>query len=209
MAYASSMRSKAYDIEVDAYNVYYSADPVQSVESRWKQALDLFQRSVDIKASPAALFYLGNSHFNLGDYDSAIQEYNRFVDKFSSEDEITPLVYQKLAAAQFRIGNNNDAVASLNKLAQVSGGIFKDTALVLEARHYASRGSNDMALAKYEEIVRGFPYSLWTAEAEAKVAAAKQAEVPAMEIVPEETAPEAAISVEPVSEVPVETPKAE
>jgi tetratricopeptide (TPR) repeat protein len=202
MAYSSSMKSKAYDIEVNAYNVYYSDQPGLSVESRWKQSLDLFQDAVDIKASPSSLFYLGNSHFNIGDYENAIQAYNRFIDEFGSKDEITPLVYQKLAAAYFRAGNNNDAVSTLNKLAEVSGGIFRDTAHVLEARHYASIGNNDMALAKYEEIANGFPGSLWAAEAEAKVAAANQVEAPAMELGSEETAPEAAISVEPVSEVP-------
>jgi tetratricopeptide (TPR) repeat protein len=200
--YTSSMKNKAYAIEVDAYNVYYSEDPALPAEGRWKQALDLFQSAVETKASPSSLFYLGNAHYNLGDYESAIKEYNRFIDKFGDEDVILPLVYQKLASAYFRTGNNDEAIASLNKLAEVSGGIFRDTALVLEARHYAFMGKDNLALEKYQEIAGRFPGSLWAAEAEAKIAAAKQAEEKPIEVGPEEAAPETAKPAEPVSELP-------
>ena len=76
--YSSSMSKKAYSLEMKAYNIYYSDTSGESMseEDRWKKALELYKKSVDIKASPTALFYLGNCYFNLKDYDNAIKEYN-------------------------------------------------------------------------------------------------------------------------------------
>ncbi len=203
--YSSSTSSNAYSLEMDAYNVYFAEQsPNQAglpTELRWKQALELFQKSVDVKASPSALFYLANVHFNLGDYGSAIKDYTRFIKEFSSEAEMLPLVYQKLASAYSRIGETDKVVESLNKFGNLDGGIFKDTSLVLVARHYAALGNSDMALASYQKLADQFPGSMWSPEAGAKVAASKQPEdVPAVDIGIEETAPEAAEVAKPAEE---------
>jgi tetratricopeptide (TPR) repeat protein len=213
--YSSSASSKAYNLEVDAYNVYFAEQSPDQAglppELRLRQALELFQKSVDTKASPSALFYLGNVHFKLGDYGNAINEYNRFISKFSGEDAMLPLVYQKLASAYSMTGDNDKVVESLKKLGSIDGGIFRDSALVFEARHYAALGNDDMALNRYQELVSEFPYSMWSPEAGAKIAAANPTEeVPAVEMGIEETAPEAAVSVEAIPESPaVKAPKTE
>ncbi|NOZ67683.1 MAG: tetratricopeptide repeat protein, partial [Deferribacteres bacterium] len=90
--YSSSAADKAYSFETEAYKYYYvtGTDEVLTGKDRWKKALELFQKSVDIKPTPTALFYLGNCYFNLGDFDNAIRQYNAFIDKFSSNKEILP-----------------------------------------------------------------------------------------------------------------------
>lgn len=171
--YSSSLSSKAYSLEKEAYKYYYGeiADKSMSDEDKWKKALELNKKSVDAKATPSALFYVGNCYYNLKDYDNAIKEYSRFIDKFSSNKAILPLVYQKLSSAYFRTNQNDKALNTLGKLAGVDDGIFKDTALVLEARYYEGAGEKEKALAKYREIVSGFPVSVWSTEANSKVAA--------------------------------------
>ncbi|HDH04354.1 MAG TPA: tetratricopeptide repeat protein [Nitrospirae bacterium] len=171
--YSSSMSKKAYSLEMEAYNIYYSDASGESMseEDKWKKALELYKQSVDIKASPTALFYLGNCYFNLGDYDNAIKEYNLLVDRFSSEEGMLPLVYQKLASAYFRTNQNDKALETLDRLAGVEDGIFKDTALILEAGYYEGAGEKEKALEKYREIITEFPVSPWSAEAGSKVAA--------------------------------------
>ena len=171
--YSSSMSDKAYSLERDAYKYYYGemADKSLSEEARWKKALELYKKSVDAKVTPSALFYTGNCYYNLKDYDNAVKEYSRFADKFSSDKRILPLVYQKLSSAYLKTNQKDKALASLGKLAAVDNGIFKDTALILEARYYESAGEKGKALEKYKEIKTGFPASPWSAEANARVSA--------------------------------------
>jgi tetratricopeptide (TPR) repeat protein len=174
MFYTSSLNKKAYSLEMDAYNYYYGVNLPGGLklttEERWKKALELYKKSLEVKVTPTALFYLGNCYYNLGDYDNAIKEYNVFIDKFRNEKEILPLVYQKLASAYFKNNRNDKAIETLDALARLENGIFKDTALILEARYYETAGEFKKALEKYKELVNEFPVSPWSAEAQAKIA---------------------------------------
>lgn len=169
--YSSSMSAKAYKLESEAYKYYYgeTADKAMPEAERWKKALELYRQSVDAKVTPTALFYLGNCYYNLKDYDNALKEYGRFVDKFSSDKRILPLVYQKMSSVYSRTNQKDKALDSLNKLADIDNGIFKDTALVLEARLYDDSGEKDKALEKYKEIMTKYPDSPWSSEAGTRV----------------------------------------
>lgn len=171
--YSSSMSSKAYELEKEAYTYYYGEKPNDSMpeEERWKKALELYKKSIDAKPTPTALYYAANCYYNLKDYDNAIKEYTRFTDKFSSDKGILPLVYQKLSSAYFKTGQKDGALDVLGKLARVNKGIFRDTALILEARYYESAGEKEKALERYRGIVSDFPDSPWSAEAASMIAA--------------------------------------
>ncbi len=173
--YSSSSVHKAYALETEAYRYYYAigADDALPGKEKWEKALELFRKSVDIRPTPTALFYLGNCYFNLGDFDNAIKQYNTFIDEFSGDKGILPLVYQKLASAYFRTDRNGKALEILNRLAEIQDGAFKDTALALEARYYESSGETAKALEKYREISTEFPSSPWSAEAASKIAASE------------------------------------
>lgn len=169
--YSSSQYKEAYAIEKEASRYYYGEGIDESQEERWKKALELYQQSVEIKSTPSALFYLGNTYSNLGDHENAIKQYEHFADKFSGETGILPLVYQKLASSYFKTGQNDKALGALGKLGKVDGGIFRDTALVLEARYYTGAGETAKALQKYRELITEFPASPWSPEANAKISA--------------------------------------
>ncbi len=171
MLYSSSIKEKAYSFEREAYNYYYEINlkPPLSAEERWRKSLELFQKAIEVKSTPAVQFYIGNCYFNLGDYDNAIKAYNKFIDKYKNEEVILPLVYQKLASAYIKKGKNDEVVKTLNTLAQFKNGIFKDVALILEARHYETTGKHEDAIKKYKELVESFPSSPWTAEAKARI----------------------------------------
>jgi len=173
MIYSSSASSKAYALEMEAYNYYYgqTADKSMSEVQRWKKALELYKQSVNAKVTPSALFYTGNCYYNLKDYDNAIKEYSRFADKFSRDKRILPLVYQKMSSAYLRTNQKDKAINVLGKLSGIDNGIFKDTALVLEARLYDEAGDKGKALEKYKEIITGYPASPWSTEASARVSA--------------------------------------
>jgi len=168
--YFSSVKEKAYAFEMDAYNYYYNINlknPLSEVE-RWKKSLDLFQKAIETKPTPWAQFYVGNCYSNLGDYNNAIKAYLIFIDKYKNEEEVLPLVYQKLVANYIKAGKGDEAIKTLNALAQFKNGIFKDTALIFEARYYESAGKKEDAVKKYKELAKDFPASPWNAETKAK-----------------------------------------
>lgn len=176
--YSTSQYKKASSLEREAANYYYgeNIDATLPEKDRMEKALELYRSSVDVKTTPVNLFYLGNTFFKMNDYENAIQQYNRFTTKFSSEKAILPLVYQKLASSYFKTGKSEAAMLTLDKLAALDGGIFKDTALLLEARHLESEGEKEESLMKYREIFTQFPASPWAAEANAKVSAVEALE---------------------------------
>jgi len=167
------VQSRAYSLEREAYQQYYGETSVESAstEEKWKTALDLYNKSLDVKETPSAPFYAGNCYYNLKDYDNAIKKYTRFIDTFSRDKGVLPLVYQKLAAAYFQTNQKDKALAALAGLAEVDSGIFRDTALVLEARHYESTGEKEKGLETYKKIITDFPASPWSTEANSKVSA--------------------------------------
>lgn len=169
--YSSSVAGEAYELELEANNLFYGTNTAESMteEDRWKKAMELYKKSVDLKATPSALYYLGNCNFNLGDYENAVNSYRDFLDKFSGEKGITPLVYQKLASSYFKSSQPDKALETLGELAKFNNGIFKDTALVFKARHYESAGDSEKALKLYREIIAGFPTSPWMPEATSRV----------------------------------------
>jgi tetratricopeptide (TPR) repeat protein len=179
--YAASSKEKAYALETNAYNYYYGIDIKESMteKERWGKALNLYKQSVETKATPTARFYLGNCYYNLGDFDNSIKEYTAFIDKFGSQKEILPVVYQKLASAYSKKNNNAKAIETLDKLAQMNNGIFKDTALALQARYYETAGESGKAMEKYKELVKLFPSSSWSAEAKGKISREEGAKKPA------------------------------
>ena len=190
--YSSSQREKAYGYAVEASNLYYSLDrsSAQAVEERTKKAIDLFRQSINTKATPTALYLLGNSYFRLGDYQNAIKEYDQFIKKFSGEKAILPLVYQKLASAYFKSTQADNALQALHSLSIIDSGIYKDTALIMEARYYDSAGEADKAMGIYKEIAEDFPASPWAAESNAKISAAESAASEAPDSEKSEAAPE-------------------
>jgi len=169
--YSTSQYKKASSLEREASNFYYGENIVAALpeKERLNKALELFTRSTEVKVTPTNLFYLGNTHFKLKDYENAINAYNRFTKRFSSEKAILPLVYQKLTSAYFKAGNTEAALETLGRLATMEGGIFKDTALLYEARYLEGAGKKEASLDKYREIFTQFPSSPWAAEANAKV----------------------------------------
>jgi len=169
--YSTSRYKKAGTLQIDANNYYYGiTDAEAPEEQRLKKAIDIYNQSLNIKATPLALFYLGNSYFKLGEFENAKKEYNRFIDEFSGDELILPLVYQKLASSHFKTDENDKALDAVRKLSTLNKGIFRDTALILEARYYDGTGDADKAMALYQEIVDTFPSSPWSAEAASKIA---------------------------------------
>jgi tetratricopeptide (TPR) repeat protein len=173
--YSSSLEADAVAIEKKANDYYYgeAVEGTMSDDERLKKALEIFKESVDIKVTRTALYNLGNTYYKMGDYANAIKQYDLFVNKFSGNVEMLALVYQKIAASYIRSGQKEKAFVALRKLEKIKSGIFKDTALLLEARYLESEGDLEKSLEKYAELAAEFPGSVWSGEAASKLPAPK------------------------------------
>lgn len=173
--YSFSVDKKAYSVEKEAFDYYYNVDlkPPVTDEVRYKKSLELFKKRIEIKPAPVAQFYIGNCYFSLGDYDSAIKSFSEFIDTHRDNEEVLPLVYQKLASAYFKKGENDQAIKALEALGQFKNGAFKDNALILMAMHYESSGKTEEAMGKYKELIKNFPGSIWVTEAQRKIGPAE------------------------------------
>ncbi|MBC8412841.1 MAG: tetratricopeptide repeat protein [Nitrospira sp.] len=194
---SSANTEKAYKIETEAFDYYYSANTeTLSEKDRLKKSAELFQQAIDVKASPIALYYLGNCFAGLDKHEDAIKAYELFLEKFSKETLLPFLVYQKMAQSYFRTGNNEKGLEMLAKLAKMDNGIFKDTALITEARHYSETNQPDKAMEAYKELALNYPASPWSVEASSRITAeetktaaeSKSEEIPAESAIEEKSA---------------------
>ncbi len=173
--YQYSEGEKARQLEYDAYKVYYNEFQKQpfAPQERYQKALDLFQQAYSKKKSARLLLYISSADAELGKYDDALKGLDQLVKNYSSDKDILPLAYQKMADIQIKKGNKGEALKALDALYKSNVIIYKDLALVESARLLESEGKKDEALAKYKELADKFKDSPFLAEALAKLAEKK------------------------------------
>jgi predicted negative regulator of RcsB-dependent stress response len=173
--YQYSEGERARQLEYEAYKVYYNEYQKQPISSqeRYQKALDLFQQAYNKKKSARLLLYIASANAELGKYDDALKGLDQLVKNYSSDSDVLPLAYQKMADIQLKKGNKADALKALDALYKANGAIYKDLALIESARILESDGRKEEALAKYKEFTDKFKDSPFMAEAQAKIAEKK------------------------------------
>lgn len=176
LLYDYSSRKKAGTLAYEAYKSYYNLyqkQPVTRVD-QYNNALDLFKRSYDIRKSPTVLLYIANCYYELGRYDDALKTLKDFTQRYSAEERLVPLVYEKMAMAYVKKGDTKEAMKSLETLYNLKGDIYKDFALIEYAKLLEKEGKTEEAKKKYKELSEKFPNSPFKAEAEAKLSEKKE-----------------------------------
>ncbi len=169
-AYNVIQARKAAALEREAYNYYYGIqmkNPLPPTD-RIRKAWELYKKAVDIRETPDALFYLGNCYYQLGDNVNALKIYRSFLEKYSSNKYLAPIVMEKIAATDLKMGKNDAAIKDLKQLADAKLGIFADRALYEMAGIYEASGKPDEAKKLYKELIAKFPSSPWAGDAKAK-----------------------------------------
>ena len=174
--YDYSSKKKARTLAYEAYKVYenlYQAQPL-SREERYRKALDIFKKSYDARKSPTVLLYIAGCYYELGNYDEAIKTLKDFTQRYSNEDKLVPLAYEKLAMVYEKKGDNKEAMKALEALYNLKGYIYKDLALIESARLLEREGKTDEAMKKYNELSEKFPNSPFIDEAKTKLGQKKE-----------------------------------
>ena len=152
---------KAKTLAYEAYKIYYNLyqkQPVTRVD-QYKKALDIFKRSYDTRKSPTVLFYIADCYYELGRYDEALKTLKDFTQRYSAEERLIPLVYEKMSIAYVKKGDTKEAMKSLETLYNLKGDIYKDFALIEYAKLLEKEGRTEEAKKKYKELTEKFPNS--------------------------------------------------
>jgi len=176
LLYDYTSRKKATMLEYEAYKIYHniSTKGPLTKEDQYTRALEAFRKSYDTRKSPTALFYITACQYELGKYDEALKTLNEFISKYSKEEKLIPLAYQKIAMTYVKKGNTKDAMEALEKLYNLKGDIYKDFALIEYARLLEKEGKIEEAKKKYKELSERFPNSPFIDEAKTKLSEEKK-----------------------------------
>jgi predicted negative regulator of RcsB-dependent stress response len=170
LMYSYNSRQQSTQLEYEAYKIYYSTSPQGTNKTeRVTKALDLFKKAYDTSKTPISLFYIANCYYELGRYDEALTALKDFAGRYSSNEKLAPLAYQKMAMVYIVKGDMNGALKTLDALYNQKGNIYKDFSLIESAKLLEKEGKTDEAKKKYDELVKKFPDSPFIDEAKAKL----------------------------------------
>jgi predicted negative regulator of RcsB-dependent stress response len=174
--YRFNSSDKAQKLEYDAYKAYYSLyqKDAGSGQDRAGKALELFRQAYSLKKSPRLLLFIADAEAELNKLDDALKTLDDFTKRYSREEALMPLAYQKIAAVQLRKGSKEEARKALDKIAGAQGDLLKDYALVSIGRMLEQEGKKDEAIAKYRELSEKFPDSPYAEEVKSKLGAKKE-----------------------------------
>jgi outer membrane protein assembly factor BamD (BamD/ComL family) len=110
----------------------------------------------------------------LVNYDDAIKILNDFTQRYSTEENFIPLVYQKMEMVYIKKGDINGAMKTLDTFYNLNGDIYKDFVLIEYGRLLEKEGKIEEAKRKYRELTIKFPNSPFFEEAKAKLSEKKK-----------------------------------
>lgn len=175
--YRGINEDKAHGLFSEGLALYYGTNQPKTENvvdtQRFDKAIELFKKSIAVKESSLALYYLANSYYVLGKYDDAIKTYKDLNSNYPDDERFVPLTYYKMAMASAYKGSNEDALKYFDTLYNYKTEAFKDFALVESARLLDSIGKKEEARSKYELIVKKFPSSSFFQEAQSKLSIEK------------------------------------
>jgi predicted negative regulator of RcsB-dependent stress response len=175
LIYSYNSRQQATELEYEAYKIYYSTSAQGTNKTeRVTKALDLFKKSYAASKTPRSLFYIADCYYELGRYDEALKTLKDFTGRYSGDDRIAPLAYQKMAMVYIVQGDMNGALKTLDVLYNLKSDIYKDFSLIESAKLLEKEGKKDEAQKKYDELVKKFPNSPFIEEAKAKLQEKKE-----------------------------------
>ena len=150
----------------------YSDDPdaqkeaYQAAISQFKEIIQKFPRT---KSAFFARYKVGNSYAAIGEYESAIENYQEFMNKNGFEDGIGPLVAQRLGYAYLKVGETEESEKYFKMLTPESNAYNRDFSLFELAQITEAKGDKEKALSLYQEIIDQFPSSPLASEAKGKL----------------------------------------
>jgi tetratricopeptide (TPR) repeat protein len=149
---------------------YQTVDPGGAGQENYPLTLQRFKDVVNqyggTLSAAAAQFSIGNTYARMGQYEQAVQEYEKFLKEYGKVQFLLPIVYQRLGYAYLALGKQDDAVKAFGKAEAIGGA---GPATVELARIYERAGNAAEAQKKYKEVSEKLSMTSWAVEARTKL----------------------------------------
>lgn len=164
--YKKTQTSKALAHEYAGYKLYYGLyDKQGAVKSqRLADAVEEFKKAADIRKTPVSLYYIGSSYFSMGKYADAVTAMESMLAAFPNDKQFGTLARYRIATAKLRLGRTDEALKEFETIFNESPS-YRDIALAESAQVLIDLGRKQEAKAKYEELIKQFPDSVYAEQA--------------------------------------------
>ena len=168
---------QAQAIEYEASRYYHGTVPSGQKDAKaepdYQKALERYQEIVtNYSWSPSAMlaqYYIGNSYFELKNYDEAAKAYRKFIEKYQGNQDITALVYERLGYTVLMQGRTQEALDVFKKIVEMKGVKNQDQALFEIGRLYEKMGQQNEAIEQYKTITKNYVKSPLAIEARVRI----------------------------------------
>ncbi len=173
---------QAAGLQTEAVKMYQSALETgkqqrllaPETKTSYEQAIAGFQHVRDeyprTTHAAFALYYIGNAHAALEQYDQAIAAYTTWLKEYQTP-ELVPLVSLRLAYAYWAKGLPQDALAQFDRILKTSDAPNRDQAYFETGRLLEQQGQKDKALETFNKLATDYPSSPWSSEATPRIVA--------------------------------------
>lgn len=168
---------KAMDLYRQATRLYVDrpvGQPAQADENL-RKAIGLYRQVVDqypnTPTGQLATYELGNALVQANDLGGAIEVYKKYVATYQTNKTLLGLVHQRLAFAHLLNGDREQAVKQFAAILEMPAAVNKDQALFELGKLEETQSRPEGALARYQDLTKGYPTSPFAAEAEVRVKA--------------------------------------
>ena len=167
----------AMDLHRQATKLYLDRPVGQSAKAdeNLKGAIAMYHQLVEryprSEAARLALYELGNALVQANDAGGAIEVYKRALTIYDARSPLPGLVHQRLAFAYLLNGEREQATKHLQAVIELPTALNKDQALFELGKLEEAQSRPEGALARYQDILKGYPSSPFAAEAEIRVKA--------------------------------------
>jgi soluble lytic murein transglycosylase len=107
-----------------------------------------------------ALFYLAVSYQRLGEEESALKTYSRFL-ALHPQHRLAPVVLFRVAGLRSKSSRHTEAITAYHRLIKNPSFFTQDRLYFLLATEYLSLGERTKALLFYRKVISNFPRSEW------------------------------------------------
>ncbi|MBI3542374.1 MAG: tetratricopeptide repeat protein [Deltaproteobacteria bacterium] len=148
------------------------AKPAAEVLAAAKPGLDQVEKVAATFSGSRAAFearlLLGDMSFRYGQYQQAAEQYKQAVDS-ARPRAAKPIAQYSLAFAYENLKNHDGAIEALRQVVASGNSMLKSDAEMALARNYALKGDKPRALEQYQQVVKDFPNTPTSKQAEAEI----------------------------------------
>ncbi|GJL56363.1 MAG: hypothetical protein NPIRA02_34950 [Nitrospirales bacterium] len=173
--YEHNQTQEAWELEGKAQVQYLdrSLDDAEQSKKNVSKAAELYRQILNEypRTEPArnAVYLLGNSLMEQGDYSGAIEAYQQFIAQYGRNSMLLGLVRQRLAYAHLLNGDKEKALQEFTGILSAQNVYNKDQVLFELAKLDEADGAMEKALKRYQELLEQYPTSPYASEASLRV----------------------------------------